>query len=191
MMRVCHLNTCPVGIATQDPVLRSRFAGRPEHVVAFMLLPRRGRAPLDVAARVPALRGHDRPRRSHRDESRRASLEGTRARPFSRCSWCRRWMPRTTAGTARSRAQTLATCSTTSSIARCGDCASTAANAVRMRLPVRNVHRCVGAMLSGEIARRHGAAGLARRHDRRRARRRRRTVVRRLARERRDADAAR
>ena len=37
MMRVCHLNTCPVGIATQDPVLRSRFAGRPEHVVAFML----------------------------------------------------------------------------------------------------------------------------------------------------------
>ena len=35
MMRVCHLNTCPVGIATQDPELRKRFAGRPEHVVAF------------------------------------------------------------------------------------------------------------------------------------------------------------
>ena len=35
MMRVCHLNTCPVGIATQDPVLRSRFAGQPENVVAF------------------------------------------------------------------------------------------------------------------------------------------------------------
>ncbi|MFZ0886990.1 MAG: glutamate synthase large subunit [Candidatus Binataceae bacterium] len=36
MMRVCHLNTCPVGIATQDPELRKRFEGRPEHVVNFM-----------------------------------------------------------------------------------------------------------------------------------------------------------
>ena len=35
MMRKCHLNTCPVGIATQDPVLRKRFAGTPEHVVNF------------------------------------------------------------------------------------------------------------------------------------------------------------
>ena len=36
MMRVCHLNTCPVGVATQDPELRKRFAGQPEHVVNFM-----------------------------------------------------------------------------------------------------------------------------------------------------------
>jgi glutamate synthase domain-containing protein 2/glutamate synthase domain-containing protein 1/glutamate synthase domain-containing protein 3 len=36
MMRVCHLNTCPVGVATQDPRLRERFMGRPEHVVNFM-----------------------------------------------------------------------------------------------------------------------------------------------------------
>jgi glutamate synthase domain-containing protein 2/glutamate synthase domain-containing protein 1/glutamate synthase domain-containing protein 3 len=35
MMRACHLNTCPVGIATQDPELRKRFAGQPEHVVNF------------------------------------------------------------------------------------------------------------------------------------------------------------
>ncbi|HYB91493.1 MAG TPA: glutamate synthase large subunit [Candidatus Binataceae bacterium] len=37
MMRVCHLNTCPVGIATQDPELRKRFQGKPEHVVNFMM----------------------------------------------------------------------------------------------------------------------------------------------------------
>ena len=37
MMRVCHLNTCPVGIATQDPELRRRFAGTPEHVVQYFL----------------------------------------------------------------------------------------------------------------------------------------------------------
>jgi glutamate synthase (ferredoxin) len=36
MMRVCHLNTCPVGVATQDPILRARFAGSPENVVNFM-----------------------------------------------------------------------------------------------------------------------------------------------------------
>ena len=37
MMRVCHLNTCPVCISTQDPELRKRFAGKPEHVVNFMM----------------------------------------------------------------------------------------------------------------------------------------------------------
>jgi glutamate synthase (NADPH/NADH) large chain len=36
MMRVCHLNTCPVGIATQDPELRKKFTGKPEHVINFM-----------------------------------------------------------------------------------------------------------------------------------------------------------
>ena len=35
MMRKCHLNTCPVGVATQDPELRKRFSGQPEHVVNF------------------------------------------------------------------------------------------------------------------------------------------------------------
>src|SRR4029077_7598209 len=38
MMRKCHLNTCPVGIATQDPVLRQKFAGKPEHVVNYFFL---------------------------------------------------------------------------------------------------------------------------------------------------------
>src|SRR3712207_5083808 len=38
MMRVCHLNTCPVGVATQDPELRKRFTGKPEHVVNYLYL---------------------------------------------------------------------------------------------------------------------------------------------------------
>jgi glutamate synthase domain-containing protein 2/glutamate synthase domain-containing protein 1/glutamate synthase domain-containing protein 3 len=37
MMRVCHLNTCPVGVATQDPVLRARFRGTPDHVVNYLM----------------------------------------------------------------------------------------------------------------------------------------------------------
>ena len=36
MMRVCHLNTCPVGVATQDPKLRKKFTGDPDHIVNFM-----------------------------------------------------------------------------------------------------------------------------------------------------------
>ena len=36
MMRKCHLNTCPVGVATQDPELRKKFTGKPEYVVNFM-----------------------------------------------------------------------------------------------------------------------------------------------------------
>src|SRR3546814_3446003 len=35
MMRKCHLNTCPVGIATQDPALRAKFAGKPEHAINY------------------------------------------------------------------------------------------------------------------------------------------------------------
>ena len=35
MMRKCHLNTCPVGVATQDPVLRKRFRGQPEHIINY------------------------------------------------------------------------------------------------------------------------------------------------------------
>jgi glutamate synthase domain-containing protein 3 len=38
MMRVCHLNTCPVGVATQDPELRRRFDGQPEHVVTYLFM---------------------------------------------------------------------------------------------------------------------------------------------------------
>jgi hypothetical protein len=38
MMRKCHLNTCPVGVATQDPLLRKKFSGQPEHVVNFFFM---------------------------------------------------------------------------------------------------------------------------------------------------------
>ena len=53
LMRVCHLNTCPVGIATQDPELRKRFAGLPEHVDALPAVRRRGAARVHGGARLP------------------------------------------------------------------------------------------------------------------------------------------
>jgi glutamate synthase (NADPH) large chain len=52
MMRKCHLNTCPVGVATQDPVLRKRFTGQPEHVVNFFFFVAEECAN-DGAARLP------------------------------------------------------------------------------------------------------------------------------------------
>ena len=69
MMRACHLNTCPVGIATQDPELRKRFAGKPEHVVEFFffvaeearqIMARLGIARFeDLVGRVDLLDGDD------------------------------------------------------------------------------------------------------------------------------------
>lgn len=38
MMRKCHLNTCPVGVATQDPILRKKFTGQPEHVINYLFM---------------------------------------------------------------------------------------------------------------------------------------------------------
>jgi glutamate synthase (NADPH/NADH) large chain len=59
-MRKCHLNTCPVGVATQDPVLRARFQGKPEHVINFFFfVPRK--CANTWRARLPHLRRDDRP----------------------------------------------------------------------------------------------------------------------------------
>ena len=93
MMRVCHLNTCPVGVATQDPELRKRFTGEPDHVVNYLFMVaeelRRIMARLGVrtydelVGRVDLLR----PRRRDRP------LEGARRRPVARSSsssTCRR-----------------------------------------------------------------------------------------------------
>ncbi len=159
MMRVCHLNTCPVGIATQDPVLRSRFAGRPEHVVAFMRFlaedVRRWMSRLgfrrfdDMIGRVDLIETNP---AVHHWKARGLDLSPLLMVPELESPDDRRH--------SRQQSADLGDMLDNELIARSGD-ALRGGNAVHMRLPVRNVHRCVGAMLSGEIARRHGAAGLA------------------------------
>ena len=57
MMRVCHLDTCPVGVATQNPELRARFTGKPEFVVTVLRVHRRGGARAPRRARLPHARG--------------------------------------------------------------------------------------------------------------------------------------
>ena len=61
MMRKCHLNTCPVGIATQDPVLRKKFAGEPEHVVNYLFMVAEEARKHHGRPRHTAFRRHDRP----------------------------------------------------------------------------------------------------------------------------------
>ena len=63
MMRKCHLNTCPVGVATQDPVLRKKFAGKPEHVVNYLFMVAEEAAADHGRARLPHDRRNGRPRR--------------------------------------------------------------------------------------------------------------------------------
>ena len=83
MMRVCHLDTCPVGVATQNPELRKKFTGKAEFVVNFMEYIARGGARAARASRVPVAAGGDRPCRDARHARRDRPLEGQGARPLT------------------------------------------------------------------------------------------------------------
>ena len=79
MMRVCHLDTCPVGVATQNPELRARFSGKPEFVVNFMEFIAEEVRELHGPARLPHDAGDGRPRRGARHASRRSPTGRPRA----------------------------------------------------------------------------------------------------------------
>ncbi len=164
MMRKCHLNTCPVGIATQDPELRKRFAGAPEDVIRYFfyvaeevrgLLASLGFRSLDEAVgRTDCIA----PKRPEGDpvggwwKARRLDFSEVLYRPKEaltsplRCVeplahdldavLDRALAPKAAAALERGERMTLET-------------------------SIRNSDRAFGAMLSGEIARRHGEAGLA------------------------------
>ena len=156
MMRACHLNTCPVGIATQDPALRARFEGRAERIVALMEF-----LAGDVRARMAELGL----RRFDDIVGRTDLLEVTgapehwkaRGLDLSALLWSegadapRRRTTSQDHGLGRSLDHTLL------ELARG---ALDGGETVRIKLDVVNRHRSVGAMLSGEVARRHGPAGL-------------------------------
>ena len=86
MMRVCHLDTCPVGVATQNPELRARFNGQPEFVETFFEYIAEEVRELLASLGLPHDgRGH-RPCRATRHPGRHRPLEGQRARPQHRSS---------------------------------------------------------------------------------------------------------
>ena len=157
MMRVCHLNTCPVGIATQDPQLRKRFAGTPDHVIAFMLL-----VAEDVRERMAALgfrrfeelvgrsdllhprQGVDHWKARHLDLS--AILHRDDAAPDE---------IRHTSSQDHHLEDVL-----DQRLIELATPALERGEPVRLKLRVRNVDRTVGGMLSGAVARRYGEHGL-------------------------------
>ena len=83
MMRKCHLNTCPVGVATQDPVLRKRFTGQPEHVINFFFFVAEELREIMARAGLPHRQRDDRPGRPARHAPRARSLEGAGRRPVA------------------------------------------------------------------------------------------------------------
>ncbi len=84
MMRKCHLNTCPVGVATQNPELRRRFNGRPEDVVTLFHFLAEEVRETDGEVRLPHLQRDDRPLRQAHDAPRRQPQEGAARRSFAR-----------------------------------------------------------------------------------------------------------
>jgi glutamate synthase domain-containing protein 2/glutamate synthase domain-containing protein 1/glutamate synthase domain-containing protein 3 len=159
MMRVCHLNTCPVGIATQDPELRRRFRGTADHVVNYLMLVaeevRSIMASLGVR-RLEDLIGRtdllDTDAAIEHWKARRVDLSMVLASPELPPGAPRR---RT-----RPQVPVLDDALDWELLHRCEPALERRAPVRLGPVPVRNVNRTVGGLLSGEIARRRGAAGL-------------------------------
>src|SRR5947209_3143679 len=159
MMRVCHLNTCPVGIATQDPELRKRFEGTPDHVVNYLMLVaeevREIMATLGVR-RVEEMIGRadllDMNEAIEHWKARHVDLTMVLAQPDL--------PPGTPRHRTRPQVPVLDDALDWELVRRCAPAIERGENVKLGPIPVRNVNRTVGGILSGEIARRHGAEGL-------------------------------
>jgi glutamate synthase domain-containing protein 2/glutamate synthase domain-containing protein 1/glutamate synthase domain-containing protein 3 len=158
MMRACHLNTCPVGIATQDPELRKRFKGTPEHVVNFFffvaeevreILASLGLRSLDEAiGRVDLLGVSD-----AIEHWKAGGVDLTHILTHIE-------LPD---GAARRRVEpppAVLEDALDWQLLERAEPALERGERVRAELPIRNRNRCVGGILSSHIAQRHGAEGL-------------------------------
>ena len=158
MMRKCHLNTCPVGVATQDPVLRARFTGQPEHVINYFffvaeelreIMASLGfRTLTEMVGRVDLL-----DMREALDHWKACGVDLSRilhAAPMQGAKGL--WnMDRQDHGLDKALDHQL--------IAQAQP-ALERREPVRIEAQIRNINRTAGAMLSGEVARRYGHAGL-------------------------------
>ena len=158
MMRKCHLNTCPVGVATQDPVLRAKFRGQPEHVINYFFfvaeqvrsyMAQMGFRTFDeMVGRVDMLEA-------------RAAVDHWKAKGLDLSMLLHN--PQVPARIARRCVQAQDHGLNQALDYKLIDHARDAIDGgepIVIKLPIRNIHRTVGAMLSGEIARKHGSAGL-------------------------------
>jgi len=158
MMRKCHLNTCPVGVATQDPVLRRKFTGKPEHVINYFFF---------VAEEIRELMAQLGIRKFN-DLIGRADLLDTRkgikhwkARglDFSRIFH----LPQIGPEVSRFHTEVQDHGLDKALDHRLIELAASAlerGDKVTIEMPIRNINRTAGTMLSGEVAKRYGHEGL-------------------------------
>ncbi len=159
MMRKCHLNTCPVGVATQDPELRKKFAGKPEHVIRFMFyVAEEARAHMaELGFRsITELVGHTEFLETRKDLGKH---EKASRLDFSDVLTPVQAAPGVATYKSVEQDHGLDTAFDQQLLTLCAP-ALDHRTPVRVELPVRNVHRTVGTMLAGEIARRYGEEGL-------------------------------
>jgi len=158
MMRKCHLNTCPVGVATQDPVLRAKFNGKPEHVVNYFffvaeelrqIMAQLGiRTYQDLIGRVDLL-----------DKSRAVMHWKSHGLDFSKIFHDPEVGENIHRKHAEEQEHGLDKALDHKLIAQARN-ALEKGEKVSFISPIRNVNRTVGTMLSGEVAKRYGHAGL-------------------------------
>jgi len=159
MMRVCHLNTCPVGIATQDPKLRAKFTGKPEFVEAFFRFVaeevREHMAQLGVRTMDELIGRSDlldvRPAVDHW-KARGLDFSAILYRPQVGPEVAIRRVVEQDHGLDKSLDMTTL-------LPLCRE-ALERREPVDIRLPIRNVNRTVGTILGSELTRRHGPDGL-------------------------------
>ncbi len=158
MMRKCHLNTCPVGVATQDPVLRRRFAGQPEHVVNYFFFV--AEEVRRIMASLGVTRFDDLIGRSDLLDVR-AGIDHWKARglDFSRVFHQPAMPPEVARHRTESQDHGLDR-ALDHEIIKAAAPALDKRQPVRLNFRIRNAHRSVGGMLSGEVARRYGHEGL-------------------------------
>ncbi|MCX7521671.1 glutamate synthase large subunit [Microbacterium sp. STN6] len=158
MMRKCHLNTCPVGVATQDPLLRSRFTGKPEFVVNFFefiaeevrgYLAQLGFRTLDEAI------GH----RELLDVDRALSNWKTEGLDLSPILVGPTFAPDAPLKNARGQNHELDAHFDNQLIEASRDVLENGGH-IELSLPIRNTERAVGTMLGHEVTVRHGVDGL-------------------------------
>lgn len=159
MMRKCHLNTCPVGVATQDPVLRRLFSGQPEHVVNYFFFVAEEARELMASLGV-----------RHFDEligrsdllDMRRGVDHWKARglDFSRIFHRPRLTPEVARHHCERQDHGLEHALDMQLIEAARNALDGHAKVI-LNAPVKNRNRSVGTLLSHEVARRHGHAGLA------------------------------
>jgi len=160
MMRVCHLNTCPVGVATQDPQLRERFTGNPDHVVNFMKFV--AQELRETMAKLGFRTLNDMIGRTDRLEPSKA-VEHWKARglDFSNILYQPPVGPEVGRYRQIDQDHGLEKSLDVTTLLDLCKPAIERGEKIRAELPIRNVHRVVGTITGSELTRKRGPNGLA------------------------------